>query len=247
MVTSKITPDTDFTEGVVINIDKPYGWTSADVVRKLKFLLTKISGHKKLKVGHAGTLDPLATGVLLVCVGKATKQADALQAERKEYVTEVMLGATTPSYDLEHPIDATYPWEHITREMVEQALAELTGERLQTPPIYSAKKFEGRHAYDFAREGEELEMEHRQVLINIYNIEILEFEAPRLVIRVECSKGTYIRSLAREIGEKLNSGAHLTALRRTKSGEHTVENGFNLDELLKNLQEMKQNLANRVI
>ena len=137
---NKITPDTDFTEGVVINVDKPYGWTSADVVRKLKFLLSKISGHKKLKVGHAGTLDPLATGVLLVCVGKATKQADALQAERKEYVAEVMLGATTPSYDLEHPVDATYPWEHITPEMVEQALRELTGERLQTPPIYSAKK-----------------------------------------------------------------------------------------------------------
>ncbi|MBQ8863519.1 MAG: tRNA pseudouridine(55) synthase TruB [Rikenellaceae bacterium] len=244
---NKITPDTDFTEGVVINVDKPYGWTSADVVRKLKFLLSKISGHKKLKVGHAGTLDPLATGVLLVCVGKATKQADALQAERKEYVAEVMLGATTPSYDLEHPVDATYPWEHITPEMVEQALRELTGERLQTPPIYSAKKFEGRHAYDFAREGESLEMERRQVLINIYNIEVVEMALPRLVIRVECSKGTYIRSLAREIGEQLQSGAHLTALRRTCSGTHTVEEAFQLDDLLKKLQEMKQNLANNVI
>lgn len=247
MEVNKITADTDFTEGVVINVDKPYGWTSADVVRKLKFLLSKISGHKKLKVGHAGTLDPLATGVLLVCVGKATKQADALQAERKEYVAEVMLGATTPSYDLEHPVDATYPWEHITPEMVEQALKELTGERMQTPPIYSAKKFEGRHAYDFAREGEELKMENRQVLINIYNIEIVELSLPRLVIRVECSKGTYIRSLAREIGEQLQSGAHLTALRRTRSGEHTSENAFVLDDLLKKLHEMKQNLSDHVI
>ena len=247
MEINKITADTDFTEGVVINVDKPYGWTSADVVRKLKFLLSKISGHKKLKVGHAGTLDPLATGVLLVCVGKATKQADALQAERKEYVAEVMLGATTPSYDLEHPVNATYPWEHITPEMVEQALRDLTGERLQTPPIYSAKKFEGRHAYDFAREGEELKMESRQVLINIYNIEILELDLPRLVIRVECSKGTYIRSLACEIGEQLQSGAHLTALRRTRSGEFTTENAFVLDDLLKKLHEMKQNLVDHVI
>ncbi|MBP3425143.1 MAG: tRNA pseudouridine(55) synthase TruB [Rikenellaceae bacterium] len=247
MEINKITADTDFTEGVVINVDKPYGWTSADVVRKLKFLLSKISGHKKLKVGHAGTLDPLATGVLLVCVGKATKQADALQAERKEYVAEVMLGATTPSYDLEHPVDATYPWEHITPKMVEQALRDLTGERLQTPPIYSAKKFEGRHAYDFAREGEELKMESRQVLINIYNIEILELDLPRLVIRVECSKGTYIRSLACEIGEQLQSGAHLTALRRTRSGEFTTENAFVLDDLLKKLHEMKQNLVDHVI
>jgi tRNA pseudouridine55 synthase len=235
MVTNKITPDTDFTEGVVINVDKPYGWTSADVVRKLKFLLTKISGHKKLKVGHAGTLDPLATGVLLVCVGKATKQADALQAERKEYVTEVMLGATTPSYDLEHPIDATYPWEHITREMVEQALAELTGERLQTPPIYSAKKVEGVRAYEFARAGEEVEL--KRARINIYSMELLEYDLPRIKIRVECSKGTYIRSLAFEIGEALNSGAYLSSLRRTRSGGFKVEYAYDLDNFMEKLRE----------
>ncbi len=244
---NNITLETDFTEGVVINVDKPYGWTSADVVRKLKFLLTKISGHRKLKVGHAGTLDPLATGVLLVCVGKATKQADTLQAERKEYIAEVMLGATTPSFDLEHPIDQTYPTEHITPEMVVKALQGLCGERYQTPPIYSAKKIEGRRAYDFAREGEELEMEIRRTLINIYNIEILEMELPRITIRVECSKGTYIRSLAQEIGESLESGAHLTMLRRTKSGNHTTKEAYNLDELLKKLQEMKQIRTNNVI
>ena len=242
-----ITATTDIAEGVVLSIDKPYGWTSADVVRKLKFLLTKISGIRKLKVGHAGTLDPLATGVLLVCVGKATKIAESLQAERKEYLAEVMLGATTPSYDLEHPIDKTYPTDHITPELVTKALQELTGERLQTPPIYSAKKIEGRRAYDFAREGEELAMECRSTLINVYNIEVVEMELPRLVIRVECSKGTYIRSLAHEIGQKLDSGAHLTMLRRTKSGTHSVEEAHNLDELLKNLQELKQNLKDNVI
>ena len=221
-------------EGYVAVIDKPLEWTSSDVVRKIKFRLNKM-GHRKIKIGHAGTLDPLATGVLLVCIGKATKMVDALQAEEKEYVAELELGATTPSYDMEHEIDQRYPTEHITRQMIEQALADLTGERLQAPPIYSAKKVEGVRAYEFARAGEQVEL--KKALINIYEMEILEFEMPRLKIRVRCSKGTYIRSLAHEIGQAVESGAYLRSLRRTRSGGFTVENAYELQNFLEKLQE----------
>ena len=226
--------DFNFPEGYIAVIDKPLEWTSTDVVRKIKFALQRI-GHKKIKIGHAGTLDPLATGVLLVCIGKATKMVNALQAEEKEYIAELELGASTPSYDMEHPIDQRYPTEHITREMIEQAMASLTGERLQAPPIYSAKKVEGVRAYEFARTGEQVEL--KKALINIYEMEILEFEMPKLVIRVRCSKGTYIRSLAHEIGQAVNSGAYLRALRRTRSGGFTVENAYELQNFLEKLQE----------
>ena len=219
-------------DGYVAVIDKPLEWTSADVVRKVKFRLQR-KGYRKIKVGHAGTLDPLATGILLVCIGRATKRVDELQAERKEYVATLELGATTPSFDMEHPIDATYPIEHITREKVEAALASLTGERLQAPPIYSAKKVEGMRAYEFARAGEEVEL--RKALINIYSLTLEEYDLPHIRIRVECSKGTYIRSLAQEIGQALDSGAYLTSLRRTRSGEFDVGKAWSLDELLKNI------------
>lgn len=224
----------DFPEGYVAVIDKPYEWTSADVVRKIKFQLRKC-GYPKIKIGHAGTLDPLATGILLVCIGRATKRVDALQAERKEYVAELQLGATTPSGDMEHPIDHTYPTEHITREMVEEALQSLTGEREQLPPLYSAKKVQGVRAYEFAREGVEVEL--KKALINIYSMELVEYDLPRIKIRVECSKGTYIRSLAFEIGEALNSGAYLSSLRRTRSGEFCVENAHSLDDFMEKLKE----------
>lgn len=226
----------NFEEGYIAVLDKPLEWTSADVVRKIKYALRHL-GYRRIKVGHAGTLDPLATGVLLVCIGRATKMVDALQAEEKEYVADVMLGATTPSHDLEHPIDRTYPWEHITREAVLAALDSLTGERLQTPPLYSAKKVEGTRAYELARAGEQVEL--RQALVNIYEMELLECELPRIRIRVRCSKGTYIRSLAREIGEALRSGGHLTSLRRTRSGGFTAENAFRLDDFLENLQNLE--------
>ena len=219
-------------DGYVAVIDKPLEWTSADVVRKVKFRLQR-KGYRKIKVGHAGTLDPLATGILLVCIGRATKRVDELQAERKEYVATLELGATTPSFDMEHPIDATYPIEHITREKVEAALASLTGERLQAPPIYSAKKVEGMRAYEFARADEEVEL--RKALINIYSLTLEEYDLPHIRIRVECSKGTYIRSLAQEIGQALDSGAYLTSLRRTRSGEFDVEKAWSLDDLLKNI------------
>lgn len=224
----------DFPEGYVAVIDKPYEWTSADVVRKIKFQLRKC-GYPKIKIGHAGTLDPLATGILLVCIGRATKRVDALQAERKEYVAELQLGATTPSGDMEHPIDHTYPTEHITREMVEEALQSLTGEREQLPPLYSAKKVQGVRAYEFAREGVEVEL--KRALITIYSMELVEYDLPRIKIRVECSKGTYIRSLAFEIGEALNSGAYLSSLRRTRSGEFCVENAHSLDKFMEKLKE----------
>ena len=224
----------EFTEGYIAVIDKPYEWTSADVVRKIKFQLRKC-GYPKIKIGHAGTLDPLATGILLVCIGKATKQVDALQAERKEYVAELMLGATTPSGDMEHEVDATYPTEHITREKVEEALRSLTGERLQAPPLYSAKKVSGVRAYEFARAGEEVEL--KRALINIYDMELVEYDLPRIKIRVECSKGTYIRSLAFEIGEALQSGAYLSSLRRTKSGAFVVDKAHTLDDFMEKLRE----------
>ena len=219
-------------EGYIAVIDKPLEWTSSDVVRKIKFRLNKM-GYRKIKVGHAGTLDPLATGILLVCIGKATKQVDALQAERKEYVAELMLGATTPSYDMEHPGDKTYPIDHITREKVEEALVALTGERLQAPPIYSAKKVEGLRAYELARAGEQVEL--RKALINIYSITLEEYDLPKVRIRVECSKGTYIRSLAQEIGEKLDSGAYLTMLRRTRNGQFSEADAESLDDFLKKM------------
>ena len=224
----------EFPEGYVAVIDKPYEWTSADVVRKIKFQLRKC-GYPKIKIGHAGTLDPLATGILLVCIGRATKQVEALQAEEKEYVAELMLGATTPSGDMEHEVDNTYPTEHITREMVEEALKSLTGEREQLPPLYSAKKVQGVRAYEFARAGEEIEL--KKALINIYELELVEYDMPRIKIRVRCSKGTYIRSLAYEIGEALNSGAYLTALRRTRSGGFTVEKSHTLDDFMEKLRE----------
>ena len=224
----------EFPEGYVAVIDKPYEWTSADVVRKIKFQLRKC-GYPKIKIGHAGTLDPLATGILLVCIGRATKQVEALQSEEKEYGAELMLGATTPSGDMEHEVDQTYPTEHITREMVEEALKSLTGEREQLPPLYSAKKVQGVRAYEFARAGEEVEL--KKALINIYEMELVEWDMPRIKIRVRCSKGTYIRSLAFEIGEAVQSGAYLTSLRRTRSGGYTVEKSHTLDDFMEKLRE----------
>lgn len=219
----------DYPCGIVIPIDKPYRWTSADVVRKVKFIAQKHFHNRKLKVGHAGTLDPLATGILLVCLGKATKQAEALQAERKEYVAEIELGATTPCFDLEKEIDKRYPFEHITREMVEKVLPQFIGEQDQVPPIFSAKLIDGTRAYEMARAGEEVVM--KPARITIYDLEIVEFALPRLVLRVQCSKGTYIRSLARDIGVALESGGHLTGLTRTLSGGFEIGKALKMEDL----------------
>lgn len=208
--------------------DKPYEWTSFGLVAKVRYLLCKRLGVKKLKVGHAGTLDPLATGVLLVCTGKATKRIEELQAHTKEYVATLRLGATTPSFDLEKPMDAEYPTEHITREMVEETLNRFVGTIEQVPPVFSACKVNGSRAYDLARKGEEVELKAKTLVID--EMELLRCELPEIVIRVVCSKGTYIRALARDIGVALQSGAHLTALRRTRIGAVRVEDCLKLDD-----------------
>jgi tRNA pseudouridine55 synthase len=226
----------NFEEGYIAVIDKPLHWTSADVVRKIKYALRHL-GYRKIKIGHAGTLDPLATGVLIVCIGRATKLVDQLQAEEKEYTATVHFGATTPSLDCEHSVDHTYPWRHITREQVEEALQQLSGERFQLPPLYSAKKVEGLRAYEIARAGETVEL--KRALINIYEMQLEAFSLPTIDIRVRCSRGTYIRSLAGEIGEAVGSGAHLKSLRRTRSGGFTAENGWQLEDFLKKLQQIE--------
>ncbi len=226
-------------EGLVLSVDKPYGWTSTDVVRKVKAMLRRVGYPKTIKVGHAGTLDPLATGVLLVCVGRATKRIDSLQAEVKEYVADVELGATTPSYDLEKEIDARYPTEHITREMLDSALESMLGEQMQLPPLFSAKYIDGVRAYEYARAGVEVEI--KRAKITIHEIEVLEYELPRVRLRIKCSKGTYIRSIARDLGQALKSGAHLTGLRRTQSGDFKADEALSLENVEKIVSEMKQN------
>ena len=219
----------DYPEGIVLPFDKPYRWTSADVVRKVKFIAQKHFHKKNLKVGHAGTLDPLATGVLLVCLGKATKQAEALQAEKKEYIAQIELGATTPCFDMEKEIDCTYPYEHITREMVEAAIPGFLGEQDQVPPVFSAKLIDGTRAYEMARAGEEVVMKPARIII--YEMEIVEFELPRLVLRIKCSKGTYIRSIARDMGKALGSGGYLSGLVRTQSGGFHVGKALSMEDM----------------
>lgn len=261
----------DYPEGIVIPIDKPYRWTSADVIRKLKFAACRHFGKKKLKVGHAGTLDPLATGVLLVCVGNATKQAEELQRHDKEYIAGVTFGATTPSYDLEKEIDRFFPYEHITAEAVADALKDFVGEQDQVAPLFSAKSVEGIRAYELARKllkdgalPEEASELIRSSRINISELELLNFQAnspsisnpqkkedtvsrassrinvtdnsnlglPHADIRLACSKGTYVRAFARDLGEALGSGAHLDALQRSRSGQFRVADSLSVDEAM---------------
>lgn len=215
----------DFVAGEVIPIYKPYTWTSFQIVSRIRYHLSRKYGIKRFKVGHAGTLDPLATGVLLLCTGKATKRIEELQSHTKEYEAEIMLGATTPSYDMEHPVDATYPYEHITEEAVREVLKTFVGDIAQRPPLFSACKVDGKRAYDLARKGSDMELAPKQIRID--SIELLECELPKIKIRVVCGKGTYIRSLARDIGEALGSGAYLTALARTRIGEYKLEDCIN--------------------
>ena len=211
----------DFIAGEVLAIYKPYKWTSFQIVNKVRYHLSRKLGVKRFKVGHAGTLDPLATGVLLLCTGKATKRIEELQAHIKEYVAELMLGATTPSFDMEHPVNATYPTEHITEETIRNVLGQFIGDIAQRPPLFSACKVDGKRAYDLARKGSDMELAPKQ--IHIDEIELLECNLPQIKIRVVCGKGTYIRSLARDIGEALNSGAYLTSLTRTRVGDYKIE------------------------
>lgn len=211
----------NFLDGEILYIDKPLGWTSFDAVKRVRGALTRRLKVKKIKVGHAGTLDPLATGVIIVCTGAATKRIDSLQAGVKEYVATLALGSTTPSFDLETEIDATYPTDHITRELVEEVLATFKGRIEQVPPAYSACKIEGVRAYEYARRGDDVDLKPKILVID--EIELLDYQPGQLTIRVVCSKGTYIRALARDIGHALGSGAHLTALRRTRVGDVTAD------------------------
>ncbi len=216
---------------------KPYEWTSFQIVSKVRYLLSKHHNVKRFKVGHAGTLDPLATGVLLLCTGKATKRIEELQNHTKEYVADLMLGATTASFDMEHPVNATFPYEHITEEKLRETLKKFTGEILQRPPLFSACKVEGKRAYKLARDGNDMQLAPKSIRID--EIELLAFELPKITIRVVCGKGTYIRSLARDIGEDLQSGAYLTRLERTRIGNIRIEDCINPDEFKTWLEKQK--------
>jgi tRNA pseudouridine55 synthase len=215
-------PLTPFEEGQILLIDKPYGWTSFQVVNKLKWKIRHEYKLSKLKIGHAGTLDPLATGLLIICTGKFTKRIEEFQAQEKEYTGTFVLGATTPCYDMEKPVDKEFPTNHISKEMILETAKSFVGEQMQVPPIFSAVKIDGRRAYDYARQDEEVEIKAKRILIESF--EIMRIEMPEVDFKIVCSKGTYIRSIARDFGEKLQSGAYLSALRRTRIGEFLVEN-----------------------
>ncbi|MDR2273137.1 MAG: tRNA pseudouridine(55) synthase TruB [Sphingobacterium sp.] len=224
----------NFAEGEMLLIDKPLTWTSFDVVGKVRNSLKPL----KLKVGHAGTLDPLATGLLIVCTGKWTKKIDSYQAEDKEYTGTITLGGTTPSYDLETEIDETFPIAHITDQMILDVAKSFEGDIQQFPPAHSAIKINGERVYEKARRGEDVEIKSRQVRINSFEIE--KIELPNVYFRVSCTKGTYIRSLAYDFGKALQSGSHLSSLRRTKSGDYTVENAWNLEQLIAEIKRHKE-------
>lgn len=215
----------DFISGEVLYINKPLNWTSFTLVRKLRNKLCRKLGISKLKVGHAGTLDPLATGVMIICTGKKTKLIESFQYQTKEYIATIKLGETTPSFDLETEVDGTYPAEHITKELVLEKLKRFIGEIQQVPPTYSACKVEGKRAYEFAREGQDVELKPKLLVID--EIELLNCDLPVIKVRVVCSKGTYIRALARDIGLALDSGAHLTGLERTRIGDITLDQCIN--------------------
>ena len=229
----------DFIEGEILCFDKPLRWTSFNLVAKIRSQLCHRLGVKKLKVGHAGTLDPLATGVMVVCTGKATKRIDELQAHVKEYVATLQLGATTPCFDLEKPIDQTYPTAHITEPLVREVLGRFIGRIEQVPPAFSACKIDGHRAYDLARRGKEVDLKPKILVID--EIELLDFSQEKMqaTIRVVCSKGTYIRALARDIGQALQSGAHLIALRRTRVGDVRVEDCMKVEDFPDWLQQQE--------
>ena len=229
----------EFKAGQVLLFDKPLNWTSFQLVNKVRWLIRKSCNIKKIKVGHAGTLDPLATGLLIICTGKFTKTIPELQGQIKEYTGTITLGATTPSFDLETEIDEKFPTDHITEELLQETTKKFIGEIEQTPPVFSALKKDGKRLYEYAREGKEVEVKKRKVEISEFEIDTKDF--PNVHFRAVCSKGTYIRSLAHEFGQALNSGAHLSELRRTKIGDHSVENAMDLEYFEKLLPSRENN------
>ena len=233
MSTEKVTV---FEEGKVLLFDKPVYWTSFDLVNKVRIMIRSTLGVKKIKVGHAGTLDPLASGLMIVCTGKATKKIDEFRDLDKEYIATFHLGETTPSFDLETETDNQYPTEHITRELVEEALLGFLGEQKQLPPMYSAKLIAGKRAYEFARQGIEKKLE--PVTVYFREIELLSFGIPEIKIRLLCSKGTYVRSFARDLGEALKCGSYLSSLVRTAIGEYKVNDAYSLEGFMKYIEQM---------
>lgn len=236
-MTQKLTAE-DFQEGLVLLFDKPYGWTSFDLVNKIRSMIRHFYSLKKIKVGHAGTLDPLATGLLIICTGKATKSISKFQELKKEYVATIEFGKTTPSYDLETLFNGEFSYSHINSERIQQIIPGFTGEIEQTPPIYSAKQIQGKRAYNFARQGKVKALE--PVKIKIDSIDIIDYNPPTLIIKVVCSKGTYIRTMASDFGKKLESGAYLKSLKRTAIGSYLNEDVLNLDQFEKKLGKMEQ-------
>jgi len=236
----------DILGGEVFFVNKPLHWTSFSLVNKIRWKLQKTLKIKKIKVGHAGTLDPLATGVMIICTGKATKLIESYQYQTKEYIATLKLGETTPCFDQELPVDQSFPTEHITEKLVNEVIPRFIGEIWQVPPVYSAVKVDGKRAYDYARDGQEVELQPKLLVID--EIEVLEYSIPVLKIRVVCSKGTYIRALARDIGVALGSGAHLTGLIRTRIGEIKTENCWEVDELINHIdKELLKNMDESVI
>lgn len=228
----------DFKNGQALLFDKPLEWTSFQLVNKVRWLIRQHCGIKKIKVGHAGTLDPLATGLLIICTGKFTKTINELQGLEKEYTGTFTLGGTTPSYDLETEIDQTFPTEHLSEEILQQATQQFTGEIDQYPPVFSALKKEGKRLYEYARNGEEVKIDSRKVTISKF--ELTHIALPKVDFKVVCSKGTYIRSLAHDFGKAVESGAHLSALRRTRIGEFSVENAYDLERFIETLPEKEK-------
>ena len=229
----KIKTTYHFPEGEVLLFNKELNWTSFDVVNKVRYNLCRKLGIKKLKVGHAGTLDPLATGLIILCTGKATKRIEEIQKEEKEYVATLKIGATTPSYDMETEENSMADYKHVTKDVLESVLQKFVGEINQVPPVFSAVKIKGKRAFDYARNGEEIELQAKKIVIHKITLE--QFELPFIQIRVNCGKGTYIRALARDIGEELNCGAYLTALERTKIGSFNISDAFTVESFLENL------------
>ncbi len=227
----------DYLEGQLLLIDKPLGWSSFQVVNSVKWSIRKKFNLKKIKVGHAGTLDPLATGLLLICTGKSTKVINELQDQKKEYTGTITLGATTPSYDLETAVNETFTTEHITKELLLETAAKFIGDITQVPPVFSALKKDGKRLYEYAREGLEVEIKKRTITISEF--EITSFDNAKVSFRVVCSKGTYIRSLAYDFGKALNSGGYLSALRRTKIGDYSVTNATTAEDFNKFLASLK--------
>jgi len=223
----------DFLTGQILLIDKPLNWTSFQAVNALKWGIRKKFDLKKIKIGHAGTLDPLATGLLIICTGKFTKRIPELQGQTKEYIGTITLGATTPSYDLETAVNETFPTAHLTEELIQNATANFIGKIEQVPPIFSALKKDGKRLYEFAREGKKVAIKSRQ--IEIFEFEVTHITLPEVHFRVSCSKGTYIRSLAHDFGKKLQSGGHLSSLRRTKIGEYNVNNATSPNAFKENM------------